>query len=72
MRDTGIDPADYAVPILIARARAERVLTRFDATPPTATFWGIESAIDDVDGTGRPATDEELAAVTRALIGDLR
>ena len=64
--------SDHAALISLARQRAERALARFDALGPTATLWGIESAIDDVDGTGRPATDEELAAVTRALIGDLR
>lgn len=64
--------SDHDALINLARQRAERALARFDALGPTATLWGIESAIDDVDGTGRPATDEELAAVTRALIGDLR
>ena len=38
----------------------------FDALGPDRHPLGIQVAIDDVDGTGRPATDEELAAVTRA------
>ncbi|MBK6874082.1 MAG: hypothetical protein IPG94_22690 [Kineosporiaceae bacterium] len=63
---------DYAIQLLVARNRVHRVIERFGATPEAATLWGIEEAIDDVDGTGRPATDAELAVVARALIGDLR
>lgn len=62
---------DYAVQILVARDRVRRVIERFGETSEAATLWGIADAIDNVDGTGRPATDAELAVVARALIGDL-
>lgn len=55
----------------VARDRAREAVA-VGASPQTAAWFALERALDDVDGTLREATDAELAAVTRALIGDLK
>ena len=64
--------SDHAALINLARQRAERawrVSTRSARPPPSGA-----SSRPSTTPTApvAPATDEELAAVTRALIGDLR
>lgn len=63
--------SDHAALVKLARDRRTRAQA-YDHDYSAATLRAIELAVGDVDSTGRPATDEELAAVTRALIGDLR
>jgi hypothetical protein len=57
--------------VRLARVRRDESVAS-GASPQTAAWFALERAADDVDGTFRPATDAELAAVTRALIGDLQ
>ena len=57
----------------IARAISRRdAAVAAGANPQTAAWFALEQAANDVDGTFREATDAELAAVARALIGDLQ
>ncbi len=67
--DDTIEP-DRTAMVELARQRARRARDSFGASREEVACWALGLAITDVDGTGRPATDAELAAIVRAFLSD--
>lgn len=63
---------DHTAVVELARQRRDRdrAISDYYVSRDQATLSAIDLAVRDVDGTGRRATDVELAEIVRVLLSD--